>query len=80
MSGGDGGMLAGATLVHVSACVLTADRLSPQADLKPTPNAVPSGARLVPSHALYDAGASFCMLAVFVSTMTAISYVALPIS
>jgi hypothetical protein len=31
---------------------------------------------LVPSHALYDAGASFCRPAVFVSTITAISYVA----
>ena len=33
---------------------------------------------LVPSHALYDAGASFCPLAVFVSTTTANSNVALP--
>ena len=33
---------------------------------------------LVPSHALYDAGTSLLPLAVFVSTITAISYVALP--
>ena len=33
---------------------------------------------LVPSHALYDAGASLCPLAVFASTITATSYVALP--
>ena len=33
---------------------------------------------LVPNQALYDAGASFCRLAVFVSTTTAISYAAVP--
>ena len=35
---------------------------------------------LVPNHALYDAGASLSPLAVFVSTIAATSYVALPLA
>ena len=54
--------------------MLTADRLPPHRALNP----VDSGDMLVPNHAVYAAGTSFCPLAVFVSTTTENLNVALP--